>query len=411
MIRPALDATRRAVIFGAMGAAVLPRSLRAADAVYRIGVLTDLSGPYSDFAGKGSVEGVRMAAEDFGGVLLGRKLEVIAGDHQNKPDVGLSIARQWIDERNVIMIADLISAAVAISVQKLAGEKDVAAIVSGTPTSELSGKYCTATSVHFTDDTFAISKGIVEGIDVAPGEQWYFLVADYAFGDQFLRDLTGALVARGGVSAGVSRHPIGESDYSSYILAAQASGAKTIAFVNAGTDTANSIKQAREFGITDAYRLVAPVFPPQTILGIGPAAAENVVSATGFVWDMNDRTRAISERFRARTGYLPGTAHYSGYAGTLAFLHAAQAEGVVSGAAVVGRLRQHAIDPATGLSGRITSTGRLDRDIMVTGAKAPGASKYPDDVLAIRKTLSAGAIGSSPSDDACPLARRPVDKG
>lgn len=376
----------------------------AAPEVYRLGVLTDLSGPYSDFAGRGSVEAVRMAVEDFGSKLLGRPVEVIAGDHQNKPDTGLTLARQWIDERNVVMITDLISAGVAIAVQKLAGERNIAAIVSGTPTAELSGVFCTPSSVHFTDDTYAISQGIVDGLEIVSGEAWYFLVADYAFGDQFLRDLTSVLTERGGTVAGVSRHPLGASEYSAYILSAQASGAKTIAFVNAGTDTANSVKQAREFGLTDGYRFIAPVFPPQTVLGLGPTDASDIISATGFVWDMNERTAVVSKRFHERLGYLPGNAHYCAYAGTLAFLNAAAATGSVAGDQVVRRLRRAPLDPSTGFSGSISNTGRLERGILVVEAKLPQSPVYPDDVLGIVKRIPVAALRAPSTEAACKIS-------
>src|ERR1700733_10651313 len=266
----------------------------------KIGVLADMSSLYADLGGPGSVVAAQMAVDDFGGTVLGKKIQVLSGDHQNKPDVGSSIARQWFDEQGVQMITDLTTSSVALAVQEVARTENKVILVSGAASSDLTGKACAPTSVHWTYDTTALANGTGTAVVKAGGDTWFFITADYAFGHALERDTTAVVTANSGKVLGSVKHPLNTADFSSFLLQAQASKAKVIGLANAGGDTTNSIKQAAEFGIVKGgQKLAALLLFITDVKAIGLETAQGLNFTETFYWDMNDQTRAISKKFAA----------------------------------------------------------------------------------------------------------------
>ena len=294
----------------------------------KIGVMNDQSGLYADLAGQGSVEAARMAVEDFGGSVGGAAIEVLSADHQNKPDVGSNVVRQWIDVDDVDVIVDVPTSSVALAVTEIVKEKDRVFLVSGAATTELTGAACSPNTIHWTYDTYALAVGTGRAMVQEGGDSWFFITADYAFGHQLEEDTAKVVKEEGGQVLGSVRHPLSSADFSSYLLQAQGSGAKVIGLANAGTDTTNAIKQANEFGITQAGQQLAALLMFLTdIDALGLDVAQGLVMTTGFYWDMNEETRAWSERFNERVGQMPTMVQAGVYSAVTHYLNAIQAAG------------------------------------------------------------------------------------
>ncbi|MEN3288402.1 MAG: branched-chain amino acid transport system substrate-binding protein, partial [Bradyrhizobium sp.] len=301
--------------FVAMGALMVAAP---ASAQVKIGILNDQSGVYADYGGKYSVEAAKMAIEDFGGEVLGQKVEMVTADHQNKPDLAASIARRWYDTENVDMITELTTSSVALAVQELSGEKKKIDIVVGAATSRITGDACTPYGFHWSFDTHALAVGTGGALAEAGGNTWFFLTADYAFGYSLEKDTSDIVTAKGGKVLGSVRIPLNSSDFSSFLLQAQSSKAKVIGLANAGLDTTNSIKQAAEFGIVKGgQKLAGLLMTLAEVNGLGLEAAQGLVLTEGFYWDHDDKARAFSERFFKRTGRMPSMIHAGTYSATL----------------------------------------------------------------------------------------------
>jgi len=303
----------------------------------KIGVLGDQSGVYENISGRGAVEAVKMAVEDFGGSVLGRKIEVVVADHQNKSDIASAIARRWYDVEGVHMINDIVGSASALAVIDVARQKNRIAIVNSAASSEITGAKCTPNSVHYTIDTYALAKGTGTAVVGRGGKSWFFVTADYSYGHSLEKDVGAVVQKSGGNIVGSVRHPIGTSDFSSFLLQAQASNAQIIAFANAGADTVNALKTSKEFGIGAGGKqtLVGMLVFVGDIHALGLAVAQDLILTTAFYWDLNEETRAWSERFYKRLGKMPQMTHAGDYSSTMHYLKALQTAGTVDAPAVM----------------------------------------------------------------------------
>jgi len=373
---------RRTLLAAAAATPLLGRRANAQAArPLRIGVLNDQTGPYRDIGGQLSVNAVRQAVAESG---AGLQVEVLAADHQNKPDVGASIARQWFDQDGVSLILDVPTSSVALAVNNVAREKNRAYVNTGAATSDLTGVQCTPNTIHWSYDTYMLARSTGGAMVAAGGDSWYFITADYVFGQQLQRDTTQFVTAAGGKVAGASRYPFpGTTDFSSFLLLAQGSGAKVLGLCNAGADTVNSIKQANEFGLTRSMKVAALLMYIADVHGLGLEVAQGLFLTESFYWDMNDRTRAFTKRFQTRMpGICPNMTNAACYSGTLHFLKAVQALGAgraTDGAAVVAQMKAMPTDDDAYGPGTIRQDGMAMFPSYLFQVKAPSESKYPWD--------------------------------
>jgi branched-chain amino acid transport system substrate-binding protein len=372
----------------------------------KIGVLNDQSGVYADYGGKYSVEAARMAIEDFGGSVLGEKIEMISADHQNKPDLATSIARRWYDVEGVDMITELTTSSVALAVQDLSSAKKKIDIVVGAATSRLTGDACTPYGFHWAFDTHALAVGTGGALTEAGGDTWFFLTADYAFGYALEEDTTAVVKSKGGKVLGSVRHPLNSSDFSSFLLQAQNSKAKIIGLANAGLDTTNSIKQAAEFGIVaGGQKLAGLLMTLAEVHGLGLEAAQGLVLTEGFYWDRNEQSRAFSERFLKRTGRMPNMIQAGTYSATLQYLKAVQAAGSKDSDAVVKKLKELPVDDMFAQGGKVQANGRMVHDLYLFEVKKPSESKGPWDYYKMLATVPGDKAFPTAAASGCPLTK------
>jgi len=371
----------------------------------KIGILNDQSGVYADYGGKYSLEAARMAVEDFGGEVLGQKIEIVTADHQNKPDLGVSIARRWYDVEGVDMITELTTSSVALAVQELSKEKKKIDIVVGAASSRLTGDACTSYGFHWAYDTHALAVGTGGALVEAGGNTWFFLTADYAFGYALEKDTADIVNAKGGKVLGSVRIPLNSSDFSSFLLQAQSSKAKIIGLANAGLDTTNSIKQAAEFGIVSGgQKLAGLLMTLSEVHGLGLQAAQGLVLTEGFYWDLNDNARAFGERFMKRTGRMPSMIHAGTYSATLSYLKAVKAAGTKDSDAVARKLKELPVDDSFA-QGRVQENGRMVHDLYLFEVKKPAESKKPFDYYKLLATVPGDKAFPSAKDSGCPLTK------
>ena len=376
-----------------------------ASAQVKIGILNDQSGVYADYGGKNSVEAAKMAIEDFGGEVLGQKVEMVTADHQNKPDLAASIARRWYDTENVDMITELTTSSVALAVQELSGEKKKIDIVVGAATSRITGDACTPYGFHWSFDTHALAVGTGGALAEAGGNTWFFLTADYAFGYSLEKDTSDIVTAKGGKVLGSVRIPLNSSDFSSFLLQAQSSKAKVIGLANAGLDTTNSIKQAAEFGIVKGgQKLAGLLMTLAEVHGLGLEAAQGLVLTEGFYWDHDDKARAFSERFFKRTGRMPSMIHAGTYSATLSYLKAVKAAGSKDSEAVAKKLKELPVDDAFA-QGKVLANGRMVHDMYLFEVKAPAESKKPWDYYKLLATVPGDKAFFTAKESGCPLTK------
>jgi len=373
------------------------------DAV-KIGVMNDQSGLYADIAGQGSVEAARMAVEDFGGSVDGAPIEVLSADHQNKPDVGSNIVRQWIDVDGVDVVVDVPTSSVALAVTEITREKDRVFLNSGAATTELTNEACSPTTIHWTYDTYALAVGTGRAMVQQGGDSWFFITADYAFGHQLEEDTSNVVKEEGGQVLGSVRHPLSTADFSSYLLQAQGSGAKVIGLANAGTDTTNAIKQANEFGITQAGQQLASLLMFLTdIDALGLDVAQGLVMTTGFYWDMNDETRAWSERFNERVGKMPTMVQAGVYSAITHYLNAIKEAGTDDAKTVVGQMKATPVHDFFAPNGTIREDGRMVHDMYLAQVKTPDESEGRWDYLNILTTIPGDQAFLPLSESRCSL--------
>jgi branched-chain amino acid transport system substrate-binding protein len=371
----------------------------------KIGILNDQSGVYADYGGKYSVEAAKMAIEDFGGTVLGEKIELITGDHQNKPDLAASIARRWYDVEHVDMITELTTSSVALAVQELSKEKKKIDIVVGAATSRITGDACTPYGFHWAFDTHALAVGTGGALVKAGGDSWFFLTADYAFGYALEKDTSEIVTASGGKVLGSVRIPLNSSDFSSFLLQAQSSKAKIIGLANAGLDTTNSIKQAAEFGIVNGgQKLAGLLMTLAEVNGLGLQAAQGLVLTEGFYWDRDDKSRAFGERFMQRTGRMPNMIQAGTYSATLQYLKAVKAAGTKDSDAVVKKLKELPVDDAFA-QGKVLENGRMVHDLYLFEVKKPSESKKPWDYYKQLAVVPGDKAFPSAKDSGCPLTK------
>jgi branched-chain amino acid transport system substrate-binding protein len=397
--------TRRGLIAGGTALAAWPA--RAQQRPLRIGVLTDLSGPFRDYSGGVSVAAVRQAVEDFGS---GLSVEVIQGDHQNKPDIAASLARQWFDRDGVDAVVDVVGSAAALAVSGVAREKDKVCIVTGAGTADLTGPACSPNTVHVAYDTWMLAKSTGTAMVRAGGDSWCFITADYAFGHALERDTSAMVQVAGGKVLGSARHPFpGTTDFSSYLLQAQASGAKVLGIANAGNDIVNTIKQAAEFGLTRRMRLVGLVMTIVDVHAVGLQATQGLYMTETFYWDLNDRTRALSRRLAPKVNNVRMTMLQAGsYSGALHLLKAAagmDAAARASGRAVVERMKAMPTDDDAFGPGRIREDGRKLHPAYLLQVKAPGESAGPWDYCRVAATTEADEAFRPMAQGGCSLVR------
>ena len=371
----------------------------------KIGVLSDFSGPFADQVGKGSLVGAQLAAEDFAKEAGDLKVEIVFADHQNKPDLGLSIARRWIEEENVDAIADLANSGVGLAVNPYLHDKNRAMLASSTATSDLTGKFCQPTTVQWTLDTWALGSAIGRTITKLGGTSWYFISFDYALGKALQRDATEAIVKAGGSVIGSVSHPLGVTDFGSYLLQAQASGAKVIALADTGADAINAIRQATEFRIVGADTRLAALFLQITdIDALGLERASGLILAEAFYWDLNDKTRAFAKRFAERMdGRMPTEDQAGVYSETLAYLRAAKAADTIDGDKVVAEMKKAPI--ADSLFGTVVvrPDGRATHAMYVFKVKTPAESKGRWDDYDLVETIPAEQAFRPMSEGGCRL--------
>src|ERR687895_137126 len=380
---------------------------QVSDGVIKIGVMNDQSSLYADLAGQGSVVAARMALEDFGAAKKGMKVEIISADHQNKPDVGSAIARQWYDVDRVDLIADVPNSGVALAVNQITRDKGRAFIVSAAPTADLTGKACSPNTIHWTYDTWMLANGTGNAIVKTGGNSWFFLTADYAFGHALERDTEQVVQKNGGKVVGKVRHPLNTQDFSSFLLQAQSSKAKIIGLANAGGDTINSIKQAAEFGIVGRGQNLAGLLVfISDVHGLGLNNAQGLILTETFYWDQNDQTRAFAKRFASQNNNkYPTMVHAGVYSAVLHYLKAVEAAKSDDGTKVVEQMKKMPTDDPLFGKGTIRADGRKVHPAYLFEVKKPGESKGAYDYYKLRATIPAEQAFRPEKEGGCPLVK------
>lgn len=380
-----------------------------AQVAVKIGVMSDMTGPYADFSGPGSLEAVRMAVEDFRAVNRALAVEVVSADPQNKPDNAATVARRWFDTENVDLIIDVPTSGVALAVAGIAKEKNKVMIATTAGTSDITGKACTPNTLHWVWDTWSSSHGTAEAVVKSGGKSWYFLTADYTFGTTMEREASDVVKANGGTILGSVRHPLGATDFSSFLLQAQNSKAQIIGLANGGADTINAIKTAGEFGIVaGGQKLVGLIVFINDIHALGLKSSHGLQLTTAFYWDLNDKTRTFGERFAKRMGgKMPSMSQAGSYSATFAYLNAVAKTGSAKdGAAVVSNLRAAGVfdDPLFGKTS-VRADGRVIHDMYLVEVKKPDESKKPWDYYKVVSVMPGDKAFRPLSEGACPLAK------
>ena len=382
-------------------------SAQVSDDVVKIGVLTDMSGFLSDIAGPGAVLAVRMAVSDFGGQVLGKPIEVVAADNANKADVAVNLARNWFDNQNVDMITDLGNSATGLASVSMAAQKNKIAIAVAPGTSRITNEDCTPTSVHYAYDTYALAKGTATTLVNKGLDSWYFVTIDFAGGHSIEKDATDVIRTGGGKVLGSARHPTDTSDFSSYILQAQASKAKVVGFATAGQAAVNAIKTAHEFGLRKGGQTLAGLYFFVTdIHSLGLEVAQDMIVTTAFYWDMNDETRAWSKRFFEQTKRMPTQLQAANYSATMHYLKAVQAAGTDETQAVMKKMREMPINDFFAKNGRIREDGRMIHEMYVVRVKKPSESKYPWDYYEVLATVPVEEAFQPLAKSTCPLVKK-----
>jgi branched-chain amino acid transport system substrate-binding protein len=379
------------------------------DGIVKIGVLNDMSGLYSDITGQGSVVAARMAVEDYIRASKSTlKVEIVGADHQNKPDVGSNVARQWYDTEKVDMIADVPTSSIGLAIAKISADKGKLHVNSGSATADLSGKACNANTIHWAYDTWMLANGTGKAIVKSGGDTWFFLTADYAFGHALERDTEAVVLKNGGKVVGKVRTPFPTQDFSSFLLQAQASKAKIIGLANAGGDTTNSIKQAFEFGITKGGQNLAGllVFLPD-VHSLSLEKAQGLMLTETFYWDLNEQTRAFTKRFAAANGgKYPSMVHAGVYSSVIHYLKAVDAAKTDDGTKVAAKMKELPTDDVLFGKGTVRADGRKIHPAYLFEVKKPSESKGPYDYYKLVSTIPANEAFRPLSESECPLVKK-----
>ena len=393
------------VITGAALAVLFSAGSALAQTPLKIGVIAGFSGVYGDLT-SGQYEAAQMAADEVGGKVLGRPIEILQADHQNKADVGVTIVRKWYDTDGVSMVTGIDTSSVGLAVRKIAQEKGKIDLNVGSATADLTGPACSETGASWIYDTYALAQVTGSALVKAGNDSWYFITADYAFGHALERDVTAVVTKAGGKVVGGIKHPISSQDFSSYLLQAQASKAKIIGLANAGADTINTIKQAGEFGITKAGQKLAGLLIFSTdVQALGLNAAQGLVLTESFYWDLNDKTREWTAKFRKRKDKVPNMTTAGIYSATLHYLKAVQAAGTDEPKAVMAKMREMPVNDVMTTNGKLREDGRLMRDMYLFQVKAPSESRSKDDIYKLLATVPAEQAFRPLKDGGCPLIK------
>jgi branched-chain amino acid transport system substrate-binding protein len=393
-------------ISAAVTAVALPglATAQISDDVVKIGVIVDKTGVYSANGGPGAVKAVEMAVRDFGGKVNGKPIQLVNADYQNKVDVALSKAREWIDRDQVDMIIESTDSAAAIAMQKLGADKKRVMIFAGSASTALTNKECTPYGIHYVYDTYALATGTGRAVMQEGGNTWYFLTADYAFGSSLEKDTTAVIQEMGGKVLGTIKHPLSAPDFSSFLLQAQASKAKVVGLANAGRDTQNSVRQAAEFGLTKGGQKLATLLVFDTVvMGMGLEVAQGLLFTTGYYWDYNDETRAWSKRFYAEHKAMPTMIQAGAYSATMHYLKAIQGAGTDNADAVMKKMKATPINDFFAKNGKILPNGRMVHDMYLAEAKTPAESKGEWDLIKIKRVIPGDQAFQSASASTCTL--------
>jgi branched-chain amino acid transport system substrate-binding protein len=373
----------------------------------RLGLILDMSGVYADVTGAGSAMAAKMAAEDFGGKVLGRPIEILVADHQNKAEIAAAQARRWFETQNVVALMDVAASATALAAQDVAKQHDKIIILSGPGTTRLTNENCAPQTIHYAYDTYALGTATGAAITKAGGKTWFFVAADYTFGSDLERDASASVKANGGSVLGDVRHPLNTADFSSFLLQAQASKAQIIGLANAGGDTDQAIKQAHEFGLTQSGQKLAALLMYDTdVHAMGLEITQGMLTTSGFYWDRTVATRAFSRRFFDRIGKMPNMSQAGVYSSTMHYLEAVRAVGTLDTAAVMKKMKETPINDFYADNGRIRDDGRMVHDMYLVEAKKPSESKYPWDYYKILATIPGDAAFLPLEQSRCPLIKK-----
>jgi branched-chain amino acid transport system substrate-binding protein len=390
---------------GSLGVGMAAMTASAADKVV-IGDIDDMSGPYADVAGAGGVEAAKMAIDDFGGAVLGQPIELLTVDHQNKPDIGAQKAREWADQNGLTMVLGGSNTGVSLAINAVIKEKKVPFFAIGAAGASLTGKDCTPYTVHYGYDTTALGNGTAKTVLAQGGKSWFFLTADYAFGAQLQKAAADVVNAGGGTVVGAVRVPLGTSDFASYLLQAQSSGAQVIGLANAGTDFSNSLKAANEFGVTKSMKPAALLVFLSDINAIGLEAAQGLYLTDGWYWDLNDKTREFAKRFFAKVDREPTMPQAAYYSATLTYLNAVKAAGSTDPDKVMAELHKAKIDDIFTADGVIRPDGLMEHDMYIMQVKTPSESKGPWDFYKLVATMKGDEAFGKLADSTCPLIEK-----
>jgi len=401
--RPAMLAVAAALSIASSGALAQDK---ISDGIVKIGLLNDMSGVYADIVGPGAVIAAKMAIADFGGKVLGKPIELVVADTQNKADITAAKAREWFDTQKVDMLGDVAATAPALAALQVAKQKNKIALFPSAASSRLSNEDCSAVSVHWTYDTYALAAGTGRGVVKSGGDSWFFLTADYAFGTNLEKDTTEVIKAEGGKVIGSVRHPLNASDFSSFLLQAQSSKAKIVGLANAGGDMINSIKAANEFGITKTQRLAALLVFINDIHSMGLPVAQGMLLTEAFYWDSNEETRKWSRRFFEQHKRMPNMAQAGVYSGITHYLKAVAATGTDDTTTVMAKMKATPVNDFITKNGKIREDGRLIRDMYVYEVKKPSESNYPWDYYKLKATIPAEQAFIPLSKSVCPLVKK-----
>ena len=393
------------VMVGALAAGMSGVAASAAEKVV-IGDIDDMSGPYADVVGSGGVEAIKMAIADFGGSVLGQPIEVLTFDHQNKPDLGAQKAREWADQDGMTMLLGGSNTGVSLAMNAVIKEKKVPFFAIGAAGASLTGKDCTPYTIHYAYDTTALANGTAKTILDQGGKSWFFLTADYAFGTQLQNAAGDVVKAGGGTVVGAVRVPLGTSDFASYLLQAQSSGAQVLGLANAGNDFSNSLKAATEFGITKTMKPAALLVFLTDIKAIGLENAQGLYLTAAWYWDLNDKSREFGKRFLAKVGREPTFSQAAYYSATMTYLNAVKAVGATDPEKVMEQLHKTKIDDMFTSNGVIRADGLMEHDMYIMQVKSPAESKGTWDFYKLVATMKGDEAFGKLADSTCPLVKK-----
>lgn len=390
----------------ALGAVSLSAQAQVSDDVVKIGVLGDQSGMMADLSGKFGVEAVKMAVEDFGGTVLGKPIEVVSADHQNKVDIGVSIARRWYENEKVDLILDVPNSAIALAVQDLTRQMKRVVIFTSAGSADLTGKACSPNGMHWTYDTYAYATGVASGVMEDGGKSWYFITSDYAFGHSLERDAMAVVKAKGGQVVGSVRHPIASADFSSFLLQAQSSKAQILGMANAGGDTINTIKAANEFGVTKTMKMAGLLVFINDVHSLGLEATKGMYLTDGWYWDQSDASRAWSKKFEAKVGRKPSMLQAGDYSSVTFYLNGVKATGTDDADTLMKWMKSNKINDFFTQGGYVREDGRMIHDMYLMQVKTPAESKGPWDYYKVVATLPGDEVYTKLSESTCKLVKK-----